>query len=251
VEKLTPHVVITGASSGIGRAGADELERRGWRVTRIGRNPSRVGPGGLVADFAELAEVRELAARLHGERIDVLVNNAGLIAKGSTVDGYDATMQVNYLAPFLLTYLLWSRLRDGARIINTASTASNFGANPNPPGRRFPSAWLAYGTSKRANIWFAAEAARRWPRLRSYSFHPGLVRTRFGTLPARLFYRFAPGLSTPEQGADQLVWLSTADEAELVNGGYYVRRRPASTGPEKEVASRLWDATCELLGLNQ
>jgi NAD(P)-dependent dehydrogenase (short-subunit alcohol dehydrogenase family) len=64
VENLTRHVVITGASSGIGLAGAIELERRGWRVTRIGRTASRVGPGGLVADFADLAQVRRLAREL-------------------------------------------------------------------------------------------------------------------------------------------------------------------------------------------
>jgi len=248
VENLTRHVVITGASSGIGLAGAIELERRGWRVTRIGRTASRVGPGGLVADFADLAQVRRLARELEGELIDVLVNNAGLVKRGSTVDGYNVTMQINYLAPFLLTHLLLPQMRDGGRIINTASMAADWGGNPIPPGRRFPSAWLAYATSKRANVWFAAEAARRWPRLGSYSFHPGIVRTRFGPPPAQLFYKLAPGLSTPEQGADQLVWLSEQEEG-LVSGGYYVDRKLAWTGPQAEVASQLWDATSELLGI--
>lgn len=248
MENVTPHVLITGASSGIGLAGAIELEKRGWRVTRVGRTASRVGPGGLVADFADLAQVRRLAHDLKGERIDVLVNNAGLIRRGSTVDGYDATMQINYLAPFLLTHLLLPQLNEGARIVNTASMASHWGANPNPPGRHFPSAWLAYCTSKKANIWFAAQAARRWPSIRSYSFHPGVVRTRFGTPAAQLFYKLAPGLLTPEEGAEQLIWLATTGD-ELVNGGYYAHRRLVSTGPKTEVAPRLWDATSRLLGL--
>jgi daunorubicin C-13 ketoreductase len=248
VENLTPHVVVTGASSGIGLAGARELENRGWRVTRVGRNPARVGPGGLVADFADLAQVRRLADELKGERIDVLVNNAGLVKRGSTVDGYDVTMQVNYLAPFLLTHLLLPQLREGGRIVNTSSMASSWAVNPMPPGRRFPSAWLAYAASKRANVWFAAEAARRWPHLGSYSFHPGIVRTRFGPLAAQVFYKLAPGLSTPEQGADQLVWL-TVHETGLVSGGYYVDRQLVSAGPETGVASRLWDATVRLLAL--
>ncbi len=248
MEKLTPHVVVTGASSGIGLAGALALEQRGWRVTRVGRNPARVGPDGIVADFAELDQVRALASALAGERIDALVNNAGLVQRGSTVDGFDATMQINYLAPFLLTHLLRPQLSEGARIVNTASMAAAYGVSPIPPSRRFPSAWLAYSTSKKANIWFAAEAARRWPTLKSYSFHPGVVRTRFGTPAAQVFYRMAPGILTPQQGADQLVWLTDTQD-ELVNGAYYVNRRVAGTGPKSEVASRLWDATAELLGL--
>jgi hypothetical protein len=74
------------------------------------------------------------------------------------------------------------------------------------------------------------------------------VRTRFGPPPAQLFYKLAPGLSTPEQGADQLVWLSEQEEG-LVSGGYYVDRKLAWTGPQAEVASQLWDATSELLGI--
>ncbi|HCT77900.1 MAG TPA: short-chain dehydrogenase [Micromonosporaceae bacterium] len=249
MEDLTPHVVITGASSGIGQAAAIEMARRGWRVTLVGRSRERLGPAGLVADFTELAQVHELAHRLKGQRIDVLANNAGLIKRGSTVDGFDATMQVNHLAPFLLSHLLREQLPDGARIVNTSSAAWAWGADPTPPGRRFPSAWLAYSTSKKANILFADEATRRWPTLRSYSFHPGVVRTRFGTPGAKLWYKLAPGLSTPEQGADQLVWLSTAPAEELVNGAYYVDRRPVDHAKDEAAASRLWDATASLLAL--
>jgi NAD(P)-dependent dehydrogenase (short-subunit alcohol dehydrogenase family) len=249
VEDLTPHVVITGASSGIGRAAAIEMQRRGWRVTRVGRNRERLGPNGIVADFAELAQVRVLAERLRGQRIDVLANNAGLVKRGATVDGYDVTMQVNHIAPFLLTHLLRDQMPDGARIVNTSSAAWGIGADPTPPGRRFVSKWLAYATSKRANVYFAAEVVRRWPTLRSYSFHPGVPRTRFGPPAARLFYRVAPGLDTPELGADQLVWLSTAAPEELINGAYYTMRRAIENADDRAAASRLWEATASLLHL--
>jgi daunorubicin C-13 ketoreductase len=202
-----------------------------------------------VADFADLAQVRSLAEKLKGQRIDVLANNAGLVKRGPTVDGYDSTMQINHIAPFLLTHLLRDQMPDGARIVNTSSMAARAGADPTPPGRRFLSAWLAYGTSKRANVYFAAEACRRWPTLHSYSFHPGVPRTRFGPAIARPFYRYAPGLATPAQGADQLIWLSTAPIEELVEGAFYSSRRVVSGVDDKAAASRLWEATASLLGL--
>jgi NAD(P)-dependent dehydrogenase (short-subunit alcohol dehydrogenase family) len=249
VEDLTKHVVITGASSGVGRAAAEEMARLGWRVTRIGRNRERLGDNGIVADFSDLSQVRIVAEKLKGQRIDVLANNAGLVAGGTTVDGFHTTMQVNHIAHFLLTHLLRDQMPDGARIINTSSAAAEIGADPTPPGRRFLSKWLAYATSKRANVYFAAEAARRWPTLYSYSFHPGVPRTRFGPPAARFFYRFAPGLATAHQGADQLIWLSTAAPAELVNGAYYSSRRVVEGMDDKTAASRLWEATASLLDL--
>jgi hypothetical protein len=74
-------------------------------------------------------------------------------------------------------------------------------------------------------------------------------RTRFGPPAARFFYRFAPGLATAHQGADQLIWLSTAAPAELVNGAYYSSRRVVEGMDDKTAASRLWEATASLLDL--
>lgn len=266
VEDLTTkRVVITGASSGIGRAAAVEMARRGWKVTLVGRNKSRLDEAlrqvhqagdpdaqGHLADFTVLDQVREVAAALAGQRIDVLANNAGLIVRGSTVDGFDATMQINHIAPFLLTSLLRPQLPDGARIVSTSSMASAFGSDPARLTRRFLSTWHAYGTSKKANILFAAEIARRWPTLHGYSFHPGVVRTNFGTPLARIFYRITPGLGTAEQGADQLVWLSTAPLDELTEGGFYSGRKlmgPARDAKAEAAAARLWETTASLVGL--
>lgn len=260
MENNTPHIVITGASSGIGAAAAIEFAKRGWRVTLIGRHRERLStairgvpvepgrePRALQADFARLSEVRRLAEDLAGERIDVLANNAGGVFRGSTVDGHDLTMQTNHLAPFLLTSLL---LPNVGRIVNTSSAASVYGSDPTPPTRRFPSAWLAYCTSKKANIYFAAEASRRWPSVPSYAFHPGVPRTRFGTPAARLFYRFAPGLPSPAHAAGRMVWLATESPENLVNGGYYIGKKLARHPSRNEAAaSRLWDATASALDL--
>ena len=130
-------VVVTGSSGGIGAAAARLLAQRGDRVVVVGRSPDRtravaaeLGADGHVADFAHLGQVRDLAAGLERQypRIDVLINNAGLIAarrRTVTADGHELTFQVNHLAPFLLTALLRGPLSAaGARVITTSSRAA-------------------------------------------------------------------------------------------------------------------------------
>lgn len=269
VEHLTRVVVVTGASSGIGLAAAQSLARGGHHVVLVGRDAQRlrsaaervrdaagVTPPVFRADFAVLDEVRALAGALRGAypRIHVLANNAGglMPRRVTTVDGFELTMQTNHLAPFLLTNLLRDRID---RVVTTASRAHTQGRlDPDrldSPGWYVPLA--VYGTSKQANILFAAEAARRWPDVLSVSLHPGVVRTRFGGEIAIVgwFYRFAPWLRSPEQGADTLCWLATAPAAEPVNGGYYVNRRlrrPARRAADPALAARLWEASRRAVG---
>jgi daunorubicin C-13 ketoreductase len=199
--------------------------------------------------------VRALAGHLLDAcpRIDVLANNAGGMVGEfrRTTDGFEATIQGNHLGPFLLTNLLRERLRQ-ARVVNTASRAHAQGS-PDPGNLAGDpekySSWRAYGAGKAANILFATEAARRWPDVFSVSFHPGVVRTNFGSgKVTRLFYRYAPFLVTPEKAGELLVWLATAPETELVNGGYYVGHKLTSPAPharDAELAAKLWDASAE------
>jgi NAD(P)-dependent dehydrogenase (short-subunit alcohol dehydrogenase family) len=255
-------IVITGASSGVGLAAARQLAAQGEQVVVVGRDPGRLGaamaavraaatgpePAEFRADFTVLAEVRELAAGLLAAypKIDVLANNAGGMVKSyvRTADGFEATIQGNHLAPFLLTHLLRGALH-GGRVVNTASRAHQR-ARLDPAdftgSAGSYSTWRAYGASKAANILFTAEAARRWPEITSVSFHPGVVRSNFGVgAGTRLFYRFAPFLTTPEQAGDLLTWLSTA---EVVNGGYYVGHkvtRPDSAAADPATAAQLWE----------
>ena len=254
-------VVITGASSGLGLAAAVQFARLGDQVVVVGRNPQRLAdavdrvraagggrePGTFRADFEVLDDVRRLAGHLLDTYpvIDVLANNAGGMVGTyrRTVDGFEATIESNHLAPFLLTTLLRDRLR-GKRVVNTASGAhrrSNLDPDDFTGDPAHYDQWRAYGAGKAANILFAAEAARRWPDVESVSFHPGVVRTNFGTGPAfRLFYRYAPFLVSPEKAGALLVWLATAPMGELTNGGYYVGHkltRPATTVDPAE----LWD----------
>jgi daunorubicin C-13 ketoreductase len=270
VEDLT--VVVTGASSGVGLAAAQDFARRGMRVVLVGRNPARLAsavdavraaggrdPDHFQADFVRLDDVRALADDLltRYEKIDVLANNAGgIVTTGtSTVDGFEATIQGNHLAPFLLTNLLRERLR-GGRVVNTASDAYRMGVvdpdNLTRDAGRYRG-WRAYGASKGANILFAAEAGRRWPDVLSTSYHPGVVRSRFGagTL-APVFYKITPFLATPAKGADTMVWLATAPASEITQGGFYTKRRltePSGYAADADLAARLWDASVKAVGI--
>jgi NAD(P)-dependent dehydrogenase (short-subunit alcohol dehydrogenase family) len=266
-------VVITGSSSGVGLAAAEQLAAQGDQVVVVGRDPGRLAaavakvraagkgrePGQFRADFESFDEVRALAAHLLDTypSIDVLANNAGGIVGEyrRTKDGYEATMQGNHLAPFLLTNLLRERLT-GKRVVNTASDAHSAGA-PDPddlvgdPAKY--RAYRTYGATKSANILFTAEAARRWPEVTSVSFHPGVVRTNFGYGRAmRLFYKYTPFLVSPEKAGALLAWLITAPEQELVNGGYYVGhkvKQPRPHAADPAVAARLWEASAKAVGL--
>src|SRR5690349_17012435 len=132
-------IVVTGASSGVGLAAAKRFAELGDQVVVVGRNPRRLGaamaevraaatgpePAEFQADFEVLDDVRRLAEALRGyPTIDVLANNAGgmLPAYRRTVDGFEATLQSNHLAPFLLTNLVKDQL-SGGRVVNTASDA--------------------------------------------------------------------------------------------------------------------------------
>jgi NAD(P)-dependent dehydrogenase (short-subunit alcohol dehydrogenase family) len=266
-------VVITGASSGIGLAAAIDMTRRGANTVLVGRSPERleaaatavraVAGGRTVpayrSDFARLEDVHVLVDQLRQryERIDVLANNAGGVVRGRkvTADGFDATLQTNHLAAFLLSNLLREQLR-GGRLINTASVAHAMGAlDPaDLRGARRHGLWRRYGSAKQANILFAAEAARRWPDIMSASYHPGFVRSRFGSaIGIDWMAKAAPFARTPQRGADTLVWLAATPPVQLTSGGYYVDRKlshPTRAASDPQLAARLWNESLSAVGLD-
>lgn len=263
-------IVITGASSGIGAVAAQELATAGWEVAVVGRNAERthavataVGGTPFLADYDRLDDVRALAADLLTKypRIDVLANNAGgLVGKrGTTADGHERTFQHNHLAPFLLTALLTERLTasDG-RVVGTASVANRFGHirldDLDWKRRPYFGGWGAYGTSKIETILFVRELVRR-TTLTAYSFHPGSVRTSFGTDTA--LGRAAMRLAAPTQisadaGAVPLVQLASNPLVDAPNGTYFDGLKPngatGKQGRDLDLAARLWDASAALVG---
>jgi NAD(P)-dependent dehydrogenase (short-subunit alcohol dehydrogenase family) len=270
-------IMITGGSDGIGAAAARALAHRGDRIVIVGRSPGKtraiaaeIGAASHVADFAELGQVRELAAEASRRypRIDVLVNNAGLIAgpeRRVTADGHELTFQVNHLAPFLLTTLLRERLTAaGGSVITTSSragTAWDAMVDLADPDMAAGYGGLrAYKASKLANLLFTRELARRWGPLgvSAAAVHPGMVRSQWGktgpaavravvTSPLRRFMR------TPEQGADTIVWLATtAPGSQWASGGYFADRRPATAShlaDDASLAGQLWDQSAVLCGV--
>jgi retinol dehydrogenase 12 len=273
-------VVVTGASSGIGAAAAYQLAGMGATVVPVGRNRHRldvlaheleaVNPGldaePLVADFASLAEVRSLAAQLLDlyPRIDVLVNNAGLVSgrRRLSEDGFELTFAVNHLAPFLLTNLLLERLHASApaRVVTTSSGA-HFSAALDVEdlnGERHWSTWSAYCNSKLANVLFTRALAHRLKdsEVTANCLHPGVIRTRLGRgtpLPVRIGWRVA-GLffASPRKGAATVVYLASAPEVASTSGGYFVdsrQRNPSAQAQDAALAEQLWERSEQLTGL--
>jgi NAD(P)-dependent dehydrogenase (short-subunit alcohol dehydrogenase family) len=271
--------VVTGASSGIGLYTALGLVRARMRVVMTGRDRSRTEAASrfvtsqsgservetALADFSRLAEVRRLADDILSrcERLDVLVNNAGLFSPKYrlSADGFELTFAVNHLAPFLLTNLLLDRLRASApaRIVTVASEAHR-GNRIDTGNLARPRDWTmtrAYGRSKLCNILFTRELASRLDadQVVATCLHPGMVATAIGQrggiteMGWRLMKPFMIG---PEKGAETSIFLATAPDPKPFHGGYVVRKTLARPDPAAlggGLARALWDESARLVGL--
>jgi len=271
-------VVVTGGSDGIGAAAARMLASRGDEVVVVGRSPDKTravaaetGAECHVADFTHLDQVRDLARELRARhsRIDVLLNNAGLIAgpqRTVTADGHELTFQVNHLAGFLLTVLLREPLAAAqGRVITTSSRAGTArGARVVPGDLDMAEGYdglRAYQASKLANVLFTRELARRWGPfgVSAAAVHPGMVRSQWGrTGPAavRLVMNspFRLAMRSPERGADTLVWLAaSAPGRDWESGGYFADRKPATASPvagDADLAKELWERSAQMCGMD-
>ncbi len=273
-------VLITGGTSGIGKAAATTLAGLGAEVVVNGRNRERgevaveeiqreSGSDNvclLLADLSVQAEVRRLAGefRKRYDRLDVLVNNAGLVLKRrtETPDGIETTLAINHLAPFLLTNVLLDLLRKSApsRIITVSSGAERMGKidfDDLQSEKRYRG-FQVYGMTKLANIIFTFELAERLEGtgVTANCMHPGAVNTNFGANNRggmALFFRaFKPFMRSPEQGAETLVYLAASPEVEEMSGGYLTDHEVQAASKEaydESVRKRLWDVSEELTGL--
>lgn len=275
-------VVITGANSGVGkatavalaRAGADTVitarrEERGRQAVADIREDSGSDQVDLVVfDLADLASVRRGAEQILDRcgRIDVLVNNAGLVLseRSETVDGFEATFGINHLGPFLLTQLLTERLVASApaRVVDVASTAHQ-GARrgldfDDLQSTRHYRGMQAYSRSKLANILFTNELARRLAGsgVTANSLHPGTVASGFARDDdAKGFLAFGvrfikPFILTPEKGARTSVYLASSPEVADVTGQYFVKcraRTPSPAARDEAAAALLWSVSEELV----
>lgn len=272
--------LVTGATSGIGKVTALELARKGATVVMVTRNINK-GEGVrelirarsdnnaielLQADLADLSQVRRLAEefRARHDRLDVLVNNAGLYVekRAETVDGFEMTLAVNHLAPFLLTHLLLEPLKAAApaRIVTTSSGAHMAGRInfDDLQSKRNYKGFAVYSMSKLANVLFTYELAERLrgTGVTANCLHPGMVATNFGlsgNSMTSLFFQLArPLMRSPEKGAETVVYLASSPNVANATGKYFSDMRPATTLPicnDVQVRQRFWAESAKMVGI--
>lgn len=267
--------MITGGNSGIGKATAAALVRRGANVVLLGRDKGRVEAAAaelralnpeptvesVECDLASFASVRHAAEAITAgyPQVHVLINNAGiwLPERRETVDGLEMTLQVNYLSHFLLTHLLLDVLKANApsRIVNVGSTHRGVKLHLDDlMMEREYSRMGSMGRTKLAMVLYTKTLARELAGtgVTVNSLHPGLAKTDLTRDVGpfmRLLNRFA---AAPEKAAETSVYLATSPEVDGVTGQFFVKCRPARTvGEANDAASerQLWEISRKLSGL--
>jgi NAD(P)-dependent dehydrogenase (short-subunit alcohol dehydrogenase family) len=265
--------VITGANTGIGRATAEALARRGATVVMVCRNRERADAARkeiaaatkndsvelVVADLSEMAQVRRAAsdiAAMH-PKVDVLINNAAVFLprREETGEGLEKTFATNYLSHFLLTHLLLPNLKAAApsRIINVATLTRGLKIDLDDLQlKKGYSVMGSVGPTKLALIFFTQELARRLEGsgVTVNALHPGLIKTPLlDDVPWWMRAMFHLMSKPPEKGAQTPVYLATSGEVQNVSGKLFADCKPVKvTGPATDVAlqTRLWELSAAL-----
>lgn len=275
-------VLVTGGNAGVGKETVVGLAREGAQVVFTARDAAR-GAAALtevrersgnasvelmsldLASFASIHRFAEEFLSTH-DRLDVLVNNAGLVqgTRTLTEDGFETTFGVNHLGHFLLTSLLLDRLRASApsRVVVVSSHAhkqarSGLDFDDLQSERRY-TPFGVYSKSKLANIYFAQELARRFDpsEVAANALHPGFVASRFGRdgdggrLGEIGMLLGRPLAISPEKGALTSIWLASSADVEGTTGGYFYKCKastPSKAAQDDEAARRLWAISEDLV----
>lgn len=277
-------VVVTGGTSGIGRATVEHLLSAGAGVIAVARDRERcqraeadlraTRPGSWVhfiaADLstsdavrAAAEEIRRLLEAEQRDGIDALINNAAFVSTWRTVtpEGYEQQFAVNHLAPFLLTRELFPALRNGspgrAIVVSSGSHRHTRMRWDDLMLTRRYSMLRAYKQSKLANVLFAVEFNRRETGVRAYVFDPGLVRTEIGLkhsggLERAVWRMRSRAASDPAVPAEHLSRLAITDEIPQPEAVYRFLGEPASpsrAGLDPHSGRRLWAISARLCGV--
>jgi NAD(P)-dependent dehydrogenase (short-subunit alcohol dehydrogenase family) len=273
-------VMITGATSGIGRAAAVAMARLGAAVTIVGRDVGRTVTAAeqitaaagsdllvraVVADLSRLADARGLVDQFTADHdhLDVLVHNAGALSATHelTADGFEATYAAQVLGPHVITTGLLRLLQAGTspRVI-TVSSGGMYAEGLNLHGLHMPAdsydGVRAYARAKRAQVVLTQEWARRFPApVAFHSMHPGWADTAGVQDALPRFRRITrPILRTADEGADTMIWLAGVDPIPAPSGTFWLDRRPRRTvwlprtGGTPAEHTQLWDMVCQQTG---
>lgn len=269
-------ILVTGGTSGIGKATVKKLAAEGNKVVFIARNPAKAetvrneiikttnnsNVSFILADLSSKKQVNQAAEnfRQNHRILDVLINNAGVCRpqRRITADGMEETFQINHLSHFMLSNLLLDLFNEShdARIINVSSgghSGGKFDINNLQSEKKF-SPFGTYFNTKLLNILFTLELAERLKEdnITVNALHPGVVATRFARNLGgvfRLYPLAKPFLLSPERGAETSVYLATSDEVKNITGKYFIKCKPALTDnaditPENQKI--LWDISLSL-----
>uniref|UniRef100_A0A8D0W4A8 NADP-retinol dehydrogenase n=1 Tax=Sus scrofa TaxID=9823 RepID=A0A8D0W4A8_PIG len=271
--------VVTGANTGIGKETAKELAKRGKIIPLQFKNipgvpvmaqwltnPTRNHE--VKSSRLELADQKQVQEYSVGflpqeKHLHILINNAGVMMcpYSKTADGFETHIGVNHLGHFLLTHLLLEKLKESApsRVVNVSSLAHHMGRIHfhNLQGEKFYHAGLAYCNSKLANVLFTQELARRLKGsgVTTYSVHPGTVDSelvRHSSLLRWIWWLFSFFIKTPQQGAQTSLYCALTEGLEVLSGNHFSDCHVAWVSAQarnETVARRLWDVSCDLLGI--
>lgn len=269
-------VVITGATSGLGKESAKEIARMGATIALTGRNKQKLDqtveditkqvPGAkldtFVCDQSQMSHVRELAEQLLAKypKIDVLMNNAGISCQKPqiTSEGLEHVFATNHLSSFLLTNLLLERLiQSDARVVNVSSSMHkhvklDFDNLQSLKGFNWDN---SYSRSKLMNLMFTFELARKChgKTITVNAIHPGLVKTSIGrndTLMLKIGKVMADLFAMPvEKGALTQIYVATSSEVEGITGKYFSKCKidqPSKAAQNSDDWAKLWEMSAKL-----
>ncbi|MGA2362128.1 MAG: SDR family oxidoreductase [Candidatus Aminicenantales bacterium] len=276
--------LITGATSGIGKAAALGLAKKNYRLILVGRNgtkaarvceevkqKSRNGNVGYdVCDLSVLRDARGLAARIKKDhpRIDVLINNAGarFLQHELTEEGIEMTLATNHLGHFVLTLSLIDTLKrsERARIINVSSGAHEAatGVIENVLSAKDYDGRKQYSNSKLANVQFTYTLAGmlKNTKITVNAVDPGGVATNFARnnglaywLKHRLYYLMKRQLLTPAEGAETIVYLASSDDVEGISGTFFKdmkEKKSSDMSHDRALQDKLWALSSGLSGID-